>query len=195
MTPKRSRGRPKGSGIDDEADLQAIADRILASDRLRPTTAMRQRYRSLPGRTDSEEAAVHRWGEKWRSQKHRLMAEALARREARRITEAEIARPAAVGPTGRDPLAGLPLSPGLSAYQQMLDQQQRLQDLIDPPMMRRIREMIEGPAFRAVTDHLNSPTYRAIRDVVDSPTYRAILDDLNSPISRIARGLDPFGRR
>jgi hypothetical protein len=42
MTPtKASRGRPKGTGLNDAAQLQAIADLIAADPTLRPTTAIK----------------------------------------------------------------------------------------------------------------------------------------------------------
>jgi hypothetical protein len=42
MTMKRSRGRPRGTGEDDEAALAAIADLLIANSALKATTAMKR---------------------------------------------------------------------------------------------------------------------------------------------------------
>jgi hypothetical protein len=88
--PKRSRGRPKGSGKDDSALLSAVADLVLI-DAIKPTTAMKRLIRQgIEKKTilDSERAAtLRRLQEKWKESPETLKAQAQARLDAKKEKE------------------------------------------------------------------------------------------------------------
>lgn len=81
MTEKRSRGRPLGTGKNDSTFLANIADLLIATPGLLPTTAMK---RVAAVRKDwlaaSPEAVIRRWQVKWKTEG--LAALAAARERA-----------------------------------------------------------------------------------------------------------------
>jgi hypothetical protein len=90
QAPKR-RGRPKGTGLDDEMHLQAISDRVLADPQKPPRAVIRdivhETILSTPhgARNAQPESIVHRLAEKWRNESERHLAAARARRSARQL--------------------------------------------------------------------------------------------------------------
>jgi len=67
MTIQQSRGRPRGTGKNDEPTLAAIADLLVANSSLKPTTAIKR----LLGRPT--EAVVRRLQIKWKAHRDRLL--------------------------------------------------------------------------------------------------------------------------
>src|SRR4051812_18063222 len=78
MTDKKSRGRPTGTGINDEVTLDRIADLIARSPGLKPTTALK-RVTSRPG-----PAQIRRIQVKWKLSQDERMARAESRLAAQR---------------------------------------------------------------------------------------------------------------
>ena len=67
---KRSRGRPKGSGINDHATLLKIGQLIQAAPGLKPTTAIRQLGYSDP-------STIRRLRDKYKAERHEIHGELL----------------------------------------------------------------------------------------------------------------------
>jgi 2-succinyl-5-enolpyruvyl-6-hydroxy-3-cyclohexene-1-carboxylate synthase len=84
MTEKRSRGRPKGTGIDDEHHLIAVAVILLDNPKMKPTTAMRRRMIEVKVPDTKEAACLHRWQEKWKAGRDRYIQLAQDQLAARR---------------------------------------------------------------------------------------------------------------
>jgi hypothetical protein len=75
-TIKRGRGRPPGTGLNDDPTLNKVADVLLANPRMKPTTAM-ARVLDRPG-----PSTVRRLQVKWHAKGVTYLAEAKARRAA-----------------------------------------------------------------------------------------------------------------
>ncbi len=91
---KRPRGRPTGSGLDDMAELAAVADKIVASEsgarQISPTAAMKQCVKGI------EASHLRRLQVKWKVQGECLMAEARGRVRMRRAASEHAATAASV---------------------------------------------------------------------------------------------------
>jgi len=86
MTEKRMRGRPTGTGIDDQRFLNEVADLLENDPRMKPTAAMRHVIKIRKGQWNaaSEEAMMRRLQEKWKASKSVLQNQAKARAEEKR---------------------------------------------------------------------------------------------------------------
>jgi len=80
-SPKRLRGRPRGSGKDDNHALTLVANYLVRDASLKPTTAMKRvlRTRKEWGATDA--SLLRRWQVKWKTQGEALLAAAQERRK------------------------------------------------------------------------------------------------------------------
>jgi hypothetical protein len=80
LDDKRSRGRPRGSGIDDTVIMARIADILVRNPALKPTTAMRN---ILIAQEDSDATSdptmIRRWQRKWKKEAPSQMAAAKER--------------------------------------------------------------------------------------------------------------------
>lgn len=191
---KRTRGRPRGTGLDDGPTLRKVADMLAADPALKPTTAIK---RALDKPT---ETAVRRLQGKWQHQGPRYRADAIARRSA------------VPAPTRR---ASVPYSPRTA--RQMLEAHRRLQDaypalraaqelanspgfmaaqeaarrLQESPALRAAQELATSPAFLAAQETARriheSPSMRAMRELHESPTFRAIRE-AQAQMSRMLGG-------
>lgn len=163
---KRTRGRPRGTGLDDGPTLRKVADMLAADPSLKPTTAIK---RALDKPT---ETAVRRLQGKWQHQGARYQADALARRSA------------VPAPTRR---VSAPYSPRTS--RQVLEAHRRMQDAY--PALRAAQEMMNSPGFMAAQEaarRINeSPSMRAMRELHESPTFRAIRE-AQAQMSRMLGG-------
>lgn len=83
MTNKRGRGRPKGSGINDDREMRQIADMLLENPKLKPTTAMHRILRDSRYEASTDTARIRRWQDKWKVGKELFLAEASERRSQR----------------------------------------------------------------------------------------------------------------
>ncbi|MQW85969.1 hypothetical protein [Sinorhizobium saheli] len=88
MTAKRLRGRPLGSGINDDRFLNEVADLLQANPRLKARAAMRQVITARVGLwvAASEDAMLYRLQVKWRARKTSLLDTARQRAESRERT-------------------------------------------------------------------------------------------------------------
>ncbi len=83
---KRKRGRPTGSGIDDSATLEKIAKMIQKNPKLKFATASKQLDRF-------SDSIIRRMREKWNMQKSMLLADAKAKAEKVRSSNAPYGTP------------------------------------------------------------------------------------------------------
>ena len=94
--PKKTRGRPKGTGTDDSQALARVADRLVAYPTMRASTAMRRDCPTI-GITP-----LRRLQRKWKIEKDTLMAEANKRLQENKRRE-EAARRSAYNPAALNP--------------------------------------------------------------------------------------------
>jgi hypothetical protein len=145
---KRSRGRPRGSGKNDDRHLAQVADLLVQEPSLTATAAMK-RIMSNCNDWDaaSEPALIRRWQSKWK-----LNGEALLVKARNNVYPK---------PASSDGSNGYPRPITGTVWLQcerMMDQQRRIQDLIDPPYMRffreaqRMRDLIDPPYMRALRE-------------------------------------------
>jgi hypothetical protein len=78
MTMKKPRGRPKGSGIDDAADLAKIADVLVSDPKLTARRAI-LRVMQMNFRVGSDDARLRRLQAKWHADHNALIAAAKVR--------------------------------------------------------------------------------------------------------------------
>lgn len=168
---KRGRGRPPGTGKNDAHTLESVADMVIATPALRPTTAMR---RVAPKATGAE---IRRFQAKWKEERETLLDRARARAEARRTTNAS-------PPRRHRSASGIAALGRVS--QEMDAVSRRAQEILDSPAMRAMRDLENSSALKAMRDLENSPALKAMRDLENSATMRA-LRDLDSPTMRAIR--------
>jgi len=172
--PSTRRGRPRGTGIDDSSTLAVVADVLLASPGMRPTTAMKRAVRGV------EATRLRRLQEKWRDHGTRLLAEARERAKQRDdvAARAAAAHALAVAKQGlsvalRNPIGmadhkatrtaldilGRPAMKAMqlehAAIAGLFPQHlgdlvgnKKLMDLMDPPALRALRQTMEIPVLR-----------------------------------------------
>jgi hypothetical protein len=128
IPPKRPRGRPPGTGIDDAATLTAVADTLVAHPGIKPTTAMKRTVRGI------QPSHLRRLQEKWKVNSERLRTEARQRvqqrKEARMRAEAATRSTTGLSQWATN-IAGLMDSP----------LQRMMRDLENSPLQRMMREM------------------------------------------------------
>jgi hypothetical protein len=78
-SPKRPRGRPRGTGKNDTQALMKVADILAREPALPPTTAMRRVISAGNDWKESDPTLVRRWQEKWKQQGVSLLAAAQER--------------------------------------------------------------------------------------------------------------------
>lgn len=138
MTQKRSRGRPRGTGKNDQQFLAMIADLVIKPPGMAPTTAMK---RIVATRKDwnaaSPEAAIRRWQEKWSKQTEALLAAAKARAEPKPV----------LGTKSQNfvPSFGNALDHNIAQahLRRQLQEMELVSRMMNPPFMKAIREMQE----------------------------------------------------
>lgn len=172
---KRGRGRPPGTGKNDARTLEAVADMVIATPTLRPTTAMRRVARK------ATEADIRRFQAKWKEERETLLERARVRAEARRNTSAS-------PPRRHRSSSGIA---SLERISQEMGAVSRLtHEMLDSPAMRAMRDLENSPALKAMRDLENSPALKAMRDLENSPALKAIRDLENSATMRALRDLD-----
>lgn len=168
MTKKRSRGRPKGTAINDARHIEAVADVMVRNPDLKKTPAISQIVqKAFP--QHQWQAAERRILRKWNETARERLEEARERRDEHYQASKEQAKRAhavsrsltlkqspsvseaiKAATSFQDRIEGIFDIPGLRAIQEQAEQMRRLQDLIDPPVLRRLREQTEmmQKAFR-----------------------------------------------
>lgn len=162
---KRSRGRPQGTGKNDTAVLEAVADLLHLTPAMRPTTAMKRVT------LDAGPSDIRRYQVKWRQQRGALMEAAVARAQAKLESSHRSRSRRGVGTTYRGTesatmkaMRDITNSPTMKALEQMANN----------PTLKALEEMANNPTFQAIERMRNSPTARAMREIADSPTIRAM---------------------
>lgn len=187
--PKRKRGRPLGTGRDDSRTLNEMADLILASPGLRPTTAIRRALHA------PSEADIRRLQVKWNKDGSALLACRAAIQRARAEVERS-RRTAEFRERMREQqdriaeFVSFTLGgghPALRAARALQDSpaMRAMRELQDSPAMRAMREFQDSPAMRAIREFQDSPAMRAVREFQDSPAMRAIREFQDSPAMRV----------
>ena len=164
---KRTRGRPRGTGLDDSSTLRKVADMLAADPSIKPTTAIK---RALDKPT---ETAVRRLQGKWQHQGAWYQTDAKARRS---LVSAPARR------------ASVPYSP--RTVRQITEAHRRMQEALGPSV-RASQELASSPGFMAAQEAARrlqeSPSVRAMRELHDSPTFRAIRE-VQAQMSRMLSG-------
>jgi hypothetical protein len=170
---KRRRGRPAGTGINDDEVLRAIAEMMTREPELRATTALR---RINP---DVNDASKRRIQAKWKEQGSRLLAAAHARlRQATPV----------LGKSRSDRIAGRPIGTSLpveltATQLAALEVARRTAASLDLVAIRTATSLFEAetawqvynsPAMRAMREAYDNPAVRAMRELHDSPSMRAV---------------------
>ena len=155
-TIKKGRGRPPGTGLNDDPTLRKVADVLLANPRMKPTTAM-ARVLDRPG-----PSTVRRLQVKWRVKGTTYLAEA----EARRAAEREAHRRPPEAPLRRQPVepfwASRELGTALAALDIPAIQAKR--KALDSLMMRGIPELLDSLAKRGVQEITASLAIRTLQE-------------------------------
>ncbi len=165
--PKRPRGRPKGSGKDDNPALNQIADLIVRDPSLKATTAIK---RVIDGNNPSD---IRRLQVKWKKDGDAFLFAARKRQAnaaSARGAHADIASPFAYGTS----LAALQRSTRMiehvrRAAQAHLDIQKQMKQMF-------------GPAIKVIEDMQIKE--RILRDALGS----------TAELQRLSKTLDPLGR-
>lgn len=175
-TIKRGRGRPPGTGLNDDPTLSKVADMLLVNPRMKPTTAM-ARVLDRPG-----PSTVRRLQVKWHAKGATYLAEA----EARRAAEREAHRRSLEATIRRQSVEAYRSSRGLGAAFAAFDSpaMQAVQEVLNSPAMRAMRELHNSPAMQAVRELHNSPAMQAVRELHNSPAMRAMQEAMGSPAMR-----------
>jgi hypothetical protein len=186
--PKRKRGRPPGTGLDDSGTLRAMAELIAGDAHLKPTTAIK---RVLPAPNHAE---IRRLQVKWKADGPQLLAAAIARRQERyeasrrRQSEAFWLRVRAQQEEAMNALS--------SAVCGSLGTMRTVRELLDTPEIRLASEMANSPEARLAREMYNSPEARLAREMYNSPEARLAREMYNSPQARLAREMyDSAGMR
>jgi hypothetical protein len=163
---KRGRGRPIGRGKDDSGTLARIADLIVTSPKLKPTTAMRH---VLDAGVANNQSVIRRLQVKWRAEAGRYLAQAQARRA---VAPARRSRTACSSRTGLQfAVAQQVMHDALG-----LSQLASVQAAFETPALRAAREMMIKPGMLAAQEAAcrfrESPGVLAAEKMYNSPRYR-----------------------
>ncbi|HYI49328.1 MAG TPA: hypothetical protein VEX35_12775 [Allosphingosinicella sp.] len=177
--PKRKRGRPPGTGLDDSRTLRAMAELLAGNARLKPTPAIRQVMLAPNG------AEIRRLQAKWKKEGPQLLAAAHARRRTReeirrrQQTEAFWQRVRAQQEAASNALS--------SAVCGHFGTMRAVRAMLDSPEVRLAREMANSPEARLAREMYNSPEARLAREMYNSPEARFAREMYNSPEARLVR--------
>lgn len=184
MTEKRSRGRPRGTGKDDLPFLEKVADLMVRTAGLKPTTAIKRivaMQKNWDGASDT--AVIRRWQVKWSEKGEALLAAAKRRAEQKPASR------------GVGYVSGYTAIGGFGWIDRHLQEMRRIEDLIDPPFMRahrlaeeqrkRMMAMFE-PARPSVFDQVE-----AVRKKIEA-LYNPPVNSLQAQIEDAMRRADPF---
>lgn len=167
-TNKRGRGRPHGTGLNDDKALREIADLLQRYPSLRPTTAIKRVLRN-PG-----SATIRRLQVKWKAQGDAYLDMARERRDA---------ETAARSPSGHINYGKIALATGALRG---VGGATAIFDALNSPALRAMREMENSSAMRLMREIDKMPSMRLMRELQDSPQMR-IMREMDK-ITRLTRG-------
>ncbi len=161
---KRRPGRPKGSEIDDSVPLMAMTRLLMDDPKLAPKTAARRVFKAS-GRPDCfEDASIHRWQGKWKtdgeSYKQRVQAERAEAERAKATAEAERQRRQRAAQSTHAP----------SAW----DIHTSIYGYVPTSAFSRAVETMSSPALRSATDFINGAAagqQPALMKTVEEPAW------------------------
>jgi hypothetical protein len=179
--PKRRRGRPPGTGLDDTGTLRAMVGLIAGNPQLKPTTAIKQ---VLPAPNHAE---IRRLQVKWRADGPRLLAAAIARRQARDEASRRLKSEAFWQRVRAQ--QEVAMNAFSSAVCGGLGTMRTVRELVDTPEMQLASKMANSPEARLARETYNSPEARLAREMYNSPEARLAREMYNSPAMRAAREL------
>lgn len=168
MEQKRTRGRPKGTEIDDSHHLNLVADLMVKEPDLNKTPAIR-RVVETHFREHEQSKLQRRLLRKWNKTSEERLAEAKARRD-----EAQKVCPN-YGNSRMDDLVAASHFAALNTLQptfldRILAEIQRAQTMIEP--YQRIADALNSPVLKAVQEQ------QRLIDIIDPPATRAIRKQL-----------------
>jgi hypothetical protein len=191
--PKRSRGRPKGSQIDDRELLLRVAERIVANPSLRPTSALKLVH------PRPKESLIRRFQFKWRMWGEQLLAEvrdrvaprpvvASSSPVGRRLSAIELARRIADSPVLRMARAWDD-SPAMKLARKYQDGTVfRLARIgQDSPFLHKMAAMQASPLVKKMIEIQTSPAVQKMIELQRSPTFQKMVEFQNSPAMRAIR--------
>lgn len=166
-TDKRKRGRPTGTGKNDNLFLQRVAELLIADPRLKPTTAIKRVIYKRADQSEQDVTLVRRLQGKWKvvgtellqAARHRADQKAAAdkivpvrtgQRATSRLYDEAIGQLAITDTLSRM-TRGLDISRSLQkamnplgdTMSKIMEQERRFRDLMDPPALRAMRELNE----------------------------------------------------
>ena len=183
MIDKRKRGRPQGSGKNDEPVLMKVARRLVRDASLKPTAAMKRVIGERKDWPESDETLLRRLQEKWKVAGDTYLARARREMEPTRgMTAAEV-RATLVQFDGMR----LALSPKVKEFQEMMENARRniAQITASPEMLKAI----EG--FKAQQEQLrltlNSPQIKQMIATMEQQKQQWAQIAASIDFDRIAR--------
>ncbi len=177
MVEKRKRGRPQGSGKNDDQTLMRVARKMVRDASLKPTTAMWRVINEHRDRPETDETLLRRLQVKWRAHGAEYLAR--ARREmqpARAMTVAEAI--AAMVPLQNFRVADMPVLTEI--HEMMANAQRGLKAAFASPEMLKA---IEG--FKAQQEQM--------RVTLNSPEIKRMMkamEEQKQEWAKIARSID-----
>jgi hypothetical protein len=192
LSPRR--GRPAGSGLNDESTLAKAADLLVQTPGMKPTSAFRRVVKQISS------SHMRRLQVKWKADNQRAIMAARSRvqTEAKRINIAS-ARTAATAGFSRAPLTSLAGRfasfadyPEPSFLRSFREREERMRDLIDPPHLRwlmeqeeRMRNLVDPPHARRLRE-----LEERMRNLTDPPHLRQMREYEH----RMRALIDPLAR-
>lgn len=177
-TPKRPRGRPPGSGKNDDAYLAHVADMIAANAATKPTTAIKRVIYKRADASELDDTLVRRLQGKWKIGHESFLEAARAR-----LAQAQ-AKVMNHDNTRAWKLPGGRLNIPTEQIGAFLDAMRPLHDkLRSPEVLEKILET--SNRYRSMVEQaLNSPAAKALADFANSPTAKALANYANSPAAK-----------
>lgn len=184
-TMGKGRGRPHGTGLNDEPVLAKMADLMVANPKLKPTTA----FKRVEAEPDA--STIRRIQTKWKASGKRFLERAQSKVATALANSKPLAQPVCdLSRLDKVALAasGLPTSFGASEVYKMTNSPalQTMRDTYNSPTMRTMREIYDGSAMKAACKLYHTPNMRMMRELQDGPIASA-LRELET-FKRVLRG-------
>src|SRR5580658_4387976 len=160
---KRPRGRPRGTGKNDEPYLAQVAELLIREPSLKPTTAMK-RVMMRHAWTETDETLIRRWQVKWKAIGLSLLA---AVRERMRPT-----------------LPAVPTEPAWVLANRIMKQ------IEDSPLSKMMRQIEDSPLSKMMRQIEDSPLSKMMRQIEDSPLSKMMRQIEDSPLSKMMRQIE-----
>jgi hypothetical protein len=186
-TPKRPRGRPPGSGKNDDAYLARVADMIAANARTKPTTAIKRVIYQRADASELDDTLVRRLQGKWKIG-HEAFLEAararLAQAQAKVMHHDDMRAWRTPGSRLNVPAEQIgALLDAMKPLHEKLRSPEVLEKMVETSNRYRsiVDQMLNSPAVKALADYANSPAAKAIENYMNSPAAKRLAEYVASP--------------